>query len=85
MSSNSDEPRYGDADAIRSERRAGRDEEYTVFGDGTDTWPLGLMYKVPFNGGWRFCPYSGLGKEIRKPTREKLEASIQTRWNNRKG
>ena len=26
-----------DADGIRSERRAGRDEEYTVFGDGTGT------------------------------------------------
>ena len=74
-----------DADAIRSERRTGGDEVYTVFGDATDTWPLGLMYEVPFNSSWRFCPYSGLGKEILKPTREKLEASIQRRWNNRKG
>ena len=73
------------ADAIRCEPRPGTKEDYTVFGDSTDTWPLGLMYKVPFNGGWRFCPYSGLGKEILKPTREKLEASIQKRWNNRKG
>ena len=71
--------------AIRAAPRPTHGEEYTVFGDETDDLPLGLMYKVPFGGGWRFCPYSGLGDEIERPTRAKLEASIQRRWDNRRG
>ena len=78
-------PTNNRAPAIRAVRRTGRNEEYTVYGDGTEDLPLGLMYAVPFGDRWRFCPYSGMGDEIEKPTREKLEAGIQRRWNNRYG
>ena len=73
------------SETIRAVKRPARTAEYTVFGDGTDDWPLGLMYKISLGSGWRFCPYSGMGEEIVKPTREKLEASIQRRWNSRRG
>ena len=42
-------------DAIRCERRPGTNEDYTVFGRLDRYLALGLMYKVPFNSGWRFC------------------------------
>ena len=71
--------------AIRAAERPTRPGEYTVFGDETDDSPLGLMYEIPLGSGWRFCPYSGMGEEIVKPTREELEASIQRRWNHRRG
>ena len=70
---------------IRTVKRPTGTAEYTVFGDSTDDWPLGLMYKISLGSGWRFCPYSGMGEEIVKPTREQLEASIQRRWNSRRG
>lgn len=63
---------------IRTERRS--DGSYIVYGNESESYPLGMLMKLQLSSGWEFFPYQGFGKPFRKPTRKAALATIARRW-----